>query len=415
MRLEELKKYKKILIVGRGIEGASALQFLKKFHKEAKIDVVDKKDGANYLAYQNNYDLVIKSPGVKKELIKAPYTTPTNIFFANVLGNSIGVTGTKGKSTTVSLIDAILKKQGIKSRLVGNIGNAMLSELLLSNSKDDVFVIELSSYQLDDIKYSPHISVITNLYQGHIDYHRGLDKYWRSKLNIIKYATTNDYFVYNSKFQILQKAAATASAKPIKIDEEKQVENLETSLLGSHNRDNINAAVCVARLFKIKDETIISAISDFRPLPHRLENIGKYHGIVFVDDAISTTPESTIAALKTIENVDTIFLGGSDPGYDFSSLVEEIKNKEIRNMVLFPDSGKKILSAIPSKMRSNLNILSTDSMEEAVIFAFKNTKQGGVCLLSTACPSYSLWRNYLDKAADFQKNVEKYGKKKKEN
>lgn len=410
MKIEKLKQYKKILIIGFGLEGKSAYDFLKKFHPEAKIDIVDKKDGDNYLSGQKDYELIIRSPGVNRKLIKAPYTSSTNIFFANVLGKTIGVTGTKGKSTTVSLIHAILKRQGIKSHLVGNIGASMLSELSMSNSVEDVFVIELSSYQLDDIKYSPHISVIINLYQGHIDYHQGLDKYWRSKLNIIKYARSSDYFIYNPKFQILKNAAARSVARTIEINEKQQLNNLETSLLGAHNLENIYAAICVARLFQVSDETIISAIAEFQPLSHRLENIGQFRGIIFVDDAISTSPESTIEALKSIAHVDTIFLGGSDPGYNYSGLIAEIKKRKIHNIVLFPDSGKKILSSMSDEMKADLNICSTDSMEKAVIFAYEFTKKGRVCLLSTACPSYSIWQNYLDKAADFLKNVKKYEK-----
>jgi len=179
-----------------------------------------------------------------------------------------------------------------------------------------------------------------------------------------------------------------------------------SNLLGGHNQDNIGAAVSVANILQIPEAKIKEAIKTFKSLPHRLEFVGEFRGVEFYDDAISTTPESTIMALKAIKNVDTIFLGGQDREYNFSQLEKAVKRYKIKNIVLFPDSGDKML-----KSKKGLNILRTKSMKEAVAFAYKNTKQGSVCLLSCASPSYSLWKNFEEKGDQFQKFVKRLGKR----
>ena len=154
----------------------------------------------------------------------------------------------------------------------------------------------------------------------------------------------------------------------------------------------------------------MKALEKFQPLSHRLEFVGEFNSIRFYDDAISTTPESTIMALGAISNIGTIFLGGEDRGYDFAELERQLQKHDIKNIVLFPNSGKRIL-----KSRKKYNILETSSMEEAVIFAYKYTKQGDACVLSTASPSYSVWKNFEEKGELFQDFVRKLGKANKYN
>ncbi|PIP63852.1 hypothetical protein COW97_00295, partial [Candidatus Roizmanbacteria bacterium CG22_combo_CG10-13_8_21_14_all_34_12] len=204
MKLDQLKKYKKILILGYGKEGQATERFLKKYYPNALIGIADIKNNPNYLDEQKNYDLIIRSPGIPKNLITKPYTTATNIFLANIDNVVIGVTGSKGKSTTVSLIYSILKQAGKKVHLIGNIGKPMLDEMLKETGKDDIFVCEFSSYQLDDIKYSPHIAVILDLFPEHMNYHGDVENYYNAKKNIISRSTADDYFIYNPKFKELQ-------------------------------------------------------------------------------------------------------------------------------------------------------------------------------------------------------------------
>ncbi len=177
MKLEELTG-RKILILGYGKEGRATRAFLQMLVPTAVVSIADQRDGPGYLAGLEAFDVVIKAPGIPKSLLSVPYTTATNIFFANTKGYTIGVTGSKGKSTTTSLLYAILKKDGRNVHLVGNIGNPMLTALCKEQNSETVYVIELSSYQLDDILYSPRISLITNVFPEHMDYHGDLESYW---------------------------------------------------------------------------------------------------------------------------------------------------------------------------------------------------------------------------------------------
>ncbi|MBI5123206.1 UDP-N-acetylmuramoyl-L-alanine--D-glutamate ligase [Candidatus Roizmanbacteria bacterium] len=408
MKLDQLKKYKKILILGYGKEGQATERFLKKFVPTAEIGVADKKFDLNYLNQQKNYDLVIRSPGVPKKLVTIPYTTATNIFFGNCRGQIIGVTGSKGKSTTASLIYAILKNAKKKVKLCGNIGRPMLLELLEPMSREDIFVCELSSYQLDDIEYSPHISVITNLFPEHMNYHGDTQKYYQAKKNITKYLSGKDYFVYNSKFSQLKSWTKNLICKTIPFEQNIPIVDKDIHLIGEHNLENIDEAAAVAKIFNIPDEIIKNTVLNFQPLPHRLELVGKFKNILFYDDAISTTPESTICAINSFPKIGTIFLGGFDRGYDFGKLSRVIIDKKIPNIVLFPDSGNKIFALLNKVIGFKFNFLKTKSMEEAVVFAYENTQAKTVCLLSTASPSYSLWKNFEEKGDLFQFFVKKY-------
>ncbi|MFA5777649.1 MAG: UDP-N-acetylmuramoyl-L-alanine--D-glutamate ligase [Parcubacteria group bacterium] len=396
---------KNAAILGYGREGKVTEKYLKKNYPDLKVSILDQKNDPEYLTKLENFDIAVKTPGINKALINIPYTTATNIFFSEVENKIIGVTGSKGKSTTASLIYEILKAGGKKVRLLGNIGNPMLEVLLKPIGKDEIFVLELSSYQLDDIKYSPNIAVVTNLFPEHMNYHGSVEKYYQAKKNIINFQRSNDIFVYNPKDKLLADWAKETKSKKIVFAQKLPLNKFDVPLLGEHNLENIKAAVTVAKVFNISDKTINQAIKNFKPLPHRIEFVGKFKEIKFYDDAISTTPESTIAAIKSLKNIGVIFLGGEDRGYDFSELEKAIRKNKIKNIVLFPDSGKIIF-----KSEKDLNILKTSSMEKAVKFAFNNIKAGEIVLLSCASPSYSLWKNFEEKGDLFKKYVKILGK-----
>jgi len=392
---------KNVLILGYGKEGKITEKYLKKYYPNLKIGITDEKQNKNYLNQQENFDIAIRTPGIKKELLQIPYTTATNIFFSKVLGKNliIGVTGSKGKSTVSSLIYEILKVADKNVVLVGNIGRPMLQELLGPVSKNRIFILELSSYQLDDISFSPDIAVITSLFPEHMDYHDSLKNYYEAKKNIIKFQNQNNFFVYNPKNKGVKNWLKNYKGRAVKLS----TKNLETNLVGEHNRDNINSAVSVAKILNISDEVIKKAVKNFKGLPHRLEFVGEFKGIKFYDDAISTTPDSTIMAIESLSQVDTIFLGGEDRGYDFRKLEKIIKKHKIRNIVLFPNSGNNIL-----KSKKGYNVLNTKNMEEAVRFAYQNTTKDKICLLSCASPSYSLWENFEEKGNQFKKYILKW-------
>lgn len=413
MKIEELKNFKKILILGYGLEGKSTERFLKKLVPDSQIGIADVKDGADYLKKQRDYDLVIKTPGISKNLITVPYTTATNIFFANCKGQTIGITGSKGKSTTASLVYSILKEAGKEVRLCGNIGQPMLQELLETDSEKKIFVCELSSYQLDDIQHSPHISVITNLFPEHMDYHGSIDSYYRAKKNIVKFSEQEDYYCYNPNCQISKQWAEESECKAISSKRIIHFDPSDNPLIGEHNLENIDLAITVAKIFNISDEVIKKTVKNFQTLPHRLQFIGKFKNILFYDDAISTTPESTICAIKSLSKIRTIFLGGLDRGYDFQELVKVIIDKKIPNIVLFPNSGQKIKSLLLRSGNYQPIVLETKDMKKAVEFAYRYTPDNSVCLLSTASPSYSVWKNFEEKGDLFQFFVKSFDHEKK--
>ncbi|MEK7124391.1 MAG: UDP-N-acetylmuramoyl-L-alanine--D-glutamate ligase, partial [Patescibacteria group bacterium] len=408
------------LILGYGKEGKATKKYLKKYYPKLKIGIGDEGQDKNYLKKQANFDIAIKTPGIKKELVKIPYTTATNMFFSKIKGKNIiiGVTGSKGKSTTASLIYEILKTAGKKTEFLGNIGKPMLERLLKPISKDTIFVLELSSYQLDDIKFSPDIAIVTSLFPEHLDYHVNLKNYYNAKKNIINFQGKENYFIYNSQNKETKNWIKYYRGNKINITTYK-LDGRQFykygKLIGKHNENNIKSAIAVAKILKIKNKAIKKAIESFKSLPHRLEFIGEFKGIKFYNDAISTAPQSTIEAIKALKNacaepgrcIDTIFLGGQDRGYDFSQLEKIIRRYKINNIALFPNSGKKIM-----KNHKGFNVLYAKRMEEAVKFAYEHTKKGKICLLSCASPSYSLWKNFEEKGQEFQKYVKQLGKNK---
>lgn len=371
---------KSVVLLGYGNEGRTNEAWLKKYFPKLKIGILDGARDAAYLDHQEEYDLAIKTPGLPKEKVRLPYVTGTNLFFALNRNYKIGVTGSKGKSTTSTLIYELLKAGGKKTRLIGNIGAAMLGTLLGPVDPDEIFVIEMSSYMLDDIEHSPDYAVLLNLFPEHMDYHGGVEPYYAAKRSLFKFQSPGAPALFGPQ----------AARLPLK--------RSEIPLAGPHNLSNVKVAVKVARAFGVRDAAIMRALRNFKPLPHRLEKVGTFRGITFYDDAISTTPQSTMMALKSLKNVTTVFLGGKDRGYDFTELEKALRAAKVKNLVLFPDTGTRML-----KSRKGFNILETRSMQEAVAFAYAHTPPGTICLLSTASPSYSNWKNFEAKGDEFKK------------
>jgi len=429
--LEELKN-KKVLILGFGREGRDNFLFLRKLFPKKVLGVADRlkiKDlrfkkvrlhlGENYLKALKDYDVIIKSPGIPfKELSKLDFdylkkiTTQTEIFFKNCPGKIVGITGTKGKSTTASLIYKILKRGGIKAHLAGNIGKPVLN-LLFSATPNDVYIYELSSHQLYNLKKSPHIAVFLNIYQEHLDYYRNFNEYVRAKANITRYQNENDYLVYNSQDKIVREIAKKSEAQKIPIPTHYKLRmNIRIPLLGEFNFKNIMAAVAVGKIFGLPPLKIAKTIENFKPLPHRLEYIGTYKGIKFYNDSLSTIPETTIAALDGLgNNVETIFLGGFDRGISFKNLAKRILKSKIKNLILFPTTGERIWREIISLKRKNkFRAFLVQNMKDAVRLAYQYTRKGKICLLSCASTSFSIFRDYKEKGNLFKKYVKKFAK-----
>jgi UDP-N-acetylmuramoylalanine--D-glutamate ligase len=393
------------LLLGYAREGHVTKRYLEKHFTRLKIGIADASQSRTYLQKQKDFEFAVKTPGLPKKLVTIPYTTATNIFFSRNQNKVIGVTGTKGKSTTASLIYALLRAGGLPVQLVGNIGKPMLELLSHKLSKDTLLVVELSSYQLDDAEFSPHVAVITSLFPEHMTYHGSLAAYYEAKKNIFLNQGPQDALVLNPRDVQVKRWAALAPAKKIPFAASVPLKRKDIPLIGEHNLQNVRAAIAVAKHFGVSNAAIAKGLRNFKPLPHRLELVGSYRGITFYDDAISTTPESTIQAIESLKKVDTIFLGGEDRGYNFRDLRTALQRHAVRNVVLFPETGSRILTN-----KKKFNILSTRSMREAVAFAYKHTKAGRICLLSTASPSYTLWKDFEHKGREFQRFVRSLGR-----
>jgi len=451
MKLKELKD-KSVLILGFGREGKDTFEFLRKLFPKKVISIADRNEnikcqisnvkcylGKNYLKALKNYDIIIKSPGISPKVI-APFitkkqriTSQTEIFFENwppeqsegwkMKANSeggklhrpgkiIGVTGTKGKGTTSSLIYRILKEGGFKVHLIGNIGKPVLSTLFKAKA-NDIFVYELSSHQLYNLKKSPQIAVFLNLFAAHLDYYKNFREYVNAKANITRYQTNRDYLIFNSQDKFVKKIAKSSRAKKIPIPTNLEfIKNIRIPLIGKFNLKNVMAAVVMGKLFNIPKKKIREAIKSFKPLPHRLEFVGKYKGIEFYNDSLATVPQAVEAALEALENnkVKTLILGGYDRGsIDFASLAKKILESKIRTLIfLSPGTAEiiwqKILS-LKTKKRSSPEAFFVSSMKEAVKIAYQKTKKGEICLLSPASPSFNLFRDYKERGNLFKNQV----------
>lgn len=423
--MKNFSSYKKFTILGsEGVEAHSLQAFLISRIPDAIIDLVPNINAGNSKEIMRNISddsLILKSPGIPARLVTKPYTTATNIFFEEARKKDweiIAITGTKGKSTTASLTYAMLKEHGSDVVLAGNIGTTAIDLLDKTAYADKkmLVVLELSSYQIHDLAYSPDTACIINLYNDHADWHDGEENYHDAKLNLVKkHDIENVYFIFNPDFPKLLKASEQAHITPCPIDKDSfSVAEIPAQIIGEHNKLNVEAAYAIAAHYGVSKDVAIKALQTFRPLPHRLEFVGTFRDIDFYDDAISTTPESTIAgiiALTKMKPISTILLGGTDRGYDFTELVTTLRTYRIHNIVLFPQSGSRIFETLNSHTDTDFipHIFETTDMKAAVAFAYENSESGTACLLSTASPSYSLWKNFQVKGDEFKTAVKELG------
>jgi len=415
---------KKIAILGLGLENLALVKYLLKHKIKCEITVFDARKeiknklpifwqlGKDYNKNLEKFDILFRAPGwpldcpgikiAKKKGVKI--SSPMQLFFELCpTKNIIGVTGTKGKGTTASLIYEILKISGERVWLGGNIGVAPF-EFIDKIKKNDWVVLELSSFQLEDMTVSPHISVITNFYSEHLapadpnnpNYHKTLKDYRDAKLNIAKWQSKNDYLILNSKL------------KNLKIDSKKiyfKKSELLSKLIGEHNKENVAAAVAVAKIVGIKSKTIKKAVANFKGLEHRLEFVQEIKGVKYYDDSFATTPEAAIIALKSFYQPVVVLLGGADKGSDFQQLVKEVK-KRCKFVVLLngkstPRIKKQLLKVSYETSRMKL----VNNIVDAVKTAGVKAVAGDVVLLSTACASFGMFKNYKERGNLFKEQV----------
>ena len=447
MRLDLIEK-KKIIILGLAREGESTFFFLRKKFPKKKIGLADQKDfsqlsknfqkiikkdkninlhlGKNYLKHLKNYEVIIKSPGIPQKEI-APFITKkqiiasqTDIFLEKHNKKTIGVTGSKGKSTTAKLIYHILKKANKKVKLIGNIGKPALD---FFESKSDYFVYELSSHQLSDLKISPHIAIFLNIFREHLDYYKNFQEYFSAKKNIARWQKAEDFFVVNIDIPLLKDFSSNVKSKIVPIslksqrkgvcfkngvfffNSQKVIHLKEIPLSLRPYLYNIMAAIAVAKILKINNDKIKQGLQTFVPLKHRLEFVGEFKKIKFYNDSLATIPEASILALEALKKVDTLILGGYDRGQDFEILLSLLPKYKVRNLILFPDTDKRILKSLKNKKLQKIKVFLVQNMKKAVEEAFNNTKREGICLLSPAAASFNLFKDYKHRGNLFKKYI----------
>jgi len=490
MNIEQLRD-KKVAILGVGMEGIALAHFL--FDYTQDITLLDKllegelakraeemRDeklgkilsdsrlkrvfGPNYLNSLTDFEIIFRSPGI-------PYLEPKiqeaksrgveissqiKLFFDLCPCPIIGVTGTKGKGTTASLIELMTRKSEIRNPkserkiyLAGNIGEAAIT-LIDKLSQDDIVVLELSSFQLQDMEKSPHIAVVLNISVDHLDYHKDEVEYKESKVNIVKYQGKDDLAIINQDYLTSFKFASETNAevyyfsakdsvdqgsfvrksqitnhksqinfksqKPnkqelyevvLRIEDEEEIicRSDEVQLIGKHNLENIAAAAIAAKLAGANIESIKLAARDFKGLPHRLELVAEINDVKYYNDSFATNPGPTIAAVKSFKEPIHLILGGSSKGADFSEMAELINRSNIASVNLIGLEGEKIERALKesksekyfSKLNGDINTIVSEVAARA--------KPGEIVLFSPACASFDMFKNYKDRGEKFKQAV----------
>ncbi|MGE5298336.1 MAG: UDP-N-acetylmuramoyl-L-alanine--D-glutamate ligase [Acidobacteriaceae bacterium] len=400
---------KKIAILGMGINNKYLADFLTR--QGINYDVIDQwKDLKEVEPLLRQYQIVFRTPGVPylspliQNTIKAGVEiySQTKLFFDICPCPIIGVTGTKGKGTTSSLIFKILQKAGKKAWLAGNIGQDPF-EFLEMIVPDDFVVLELSSFQLQDLHKSPHIAVVLNITSDHVNpkldmrTHYSQKEYVEAKSAIVKFQGPQDTAILHPDLPDWFKQLG--EAKKLLIDPQ-SAERYETKLLGRHNLENIAAATEVGRILEVGDNEIAAAVSEFDPLPHRLQLVGTKNDITYVDDSISTNIDSTIAAIKSFPQYIVLIAGGYDKGHDYGLLADVIiESKNVIGVVAVGQVADRIEKALKGFQGQVLT--GAKNMKEMVEQARSIAQPGDIILLSPAAASFDMFKDAKDRGAQF--------------
>jgi len=351
-------------------------------------------------------------------------TTVQHIFFENTPSkNIIGVTGTKGKGTTSTLIHKMLAAAGKRAHLGGNIGISVL-DLLPEVQPDDWIVLELSNFQLKNFTYSPHIAVCLMISGEHLDWHRDMNDYVESKASIFKHQTPQDIAIYFSKNtysrQIANYSPGTkipyfmkpgAYLKPdlnivVGPGETPVVKKRDIKLVGEHNIQNVCAALTAVWQVTQDVNALQTAIKNFGGLPHRLEFISEINGVRYYDDSFGTTPDTAMVAIRSFLQPKVLILGGSDKGVSFEPLADEVLKSQTKHVITIGDTGPKIAELLIQRGFNREKITGgLSSMPQIVAAAQQVSAPGDIVLLSTGCASFGLFKDYKDRGDQFKQAV----------
>lgn len=403
--------------------------------------------GEDYQKKIGGYDVILKSPGIVLEPEQEKYlsriTSEAELFLKAYRDQVVGITGTKGKSTTTTLLYHVLSESGKDTVLMGNIGIPAFDKLE-EITPDSTVVFEFSCHQLEYNSCSPHRAIYLNLYEEHLDHYGTFEKYKAAKENIYRHQTAGDVLYCGNQVRpeengIVQKPAISGTeAMPELSDrrivtaypygeapwadavvqdtiwlsgdtihygeEEFSVPVSEIRLLGHHNLFDIAVVYAAARDLGVTAQQFEQALRTYRPLPHRLEYIGTYGGVRYYDDSISTICETTIQALNTLPDTGTVLIGGMDRGIDYADLIAYLAEHPVPNILLMADTGRRIAEEMERsapKLLTDGYVKLTETLEEAVELAVKLTPAGMSCVLSPAAASYGIFKNFEERGRKF--------------
>ena len=446
-KLIEFLKDKNIIILGFGMEGETTYSFIRKHLPEQKITIADMNEviiedypylqqdknttlvlGKNYLENLNSYDVIIKTPGLSLKDInisdfKHKITSQLELVMEYLNIFSIGITGTKGKSTTSTLMYNVIKDQDKDVMLLGNIGEPIFHRIDEMN-ENTILVLEMSSHGLEFVKRSPNISILLNAFEEHLDHYESLEKYIEAKFNIAKYQNEEDTFIYNFDNKLMNEFGYKHRENDfaVSILEEPNVKNkvffkdddiyfnnkklfnknLEMKLKGIHNINNIMFVMTAAKILNLDINKAIETVVNFEPLEHRMEYVATINGVSYYNDSIATIPEATINGVNAINNVNTLIVGGKDRGVNLEELIEFLAYSDIENIICLHTTGEYIYSKLE---KTNKNLFKVNNMESAVKIAKQVTRGGTNCLLSPAAASYGFFKNFKERGEIFKRCV----------
>lgn len=445
-------KDKKVGVLGLGEENLALVDFLIK--EGAKVVICDQKQkeelgdyynqvkdlpvqfrlGPHYLDYLEDFQTIFRTPGLpylnkkiqKAKLAGVEISSQIKLFFDRCLSPIVGITGTKGKGTTASLIGEILKEDDKSFYLGGNIGTPPI-EFLDKLTKKDIVVLELSSFQLQDLRKSPHIAVILDINIDHLDYHKNEREYVQAKQNIVRHQKKNDFAVINADYLTSFEFAALTDGEVYYFSRRKSIDqgayvakkeiilrnnfgqdypiiNLDKiQLRGYHNLENIAAAAVGSFLCGVKIISISKAISKFKGLEHRLEFVKEINGVKYYNDSFSTTPETTIAAINSFSEPIILLLGGSEKNANYRKLGQTISNSSVKTIIAIGLTAARIIKEV-KKLKIDI-IEEIKTMAEAIKITRELARPGDVVLLSPASASFDRYRNYKERGNIFKQIV----------
>ncbi|NFA62028.1 UDP-N-acetylmuramoyl-L-alanine--D-glutamate ligase [Clostridium sporogenes] len=448
-KFKDYIKYKKVAVVGIGVSNRPLIKFLVKLG--AEVTAFDKKHreklgsisselegigvnlvlGEDYLDKLDGYDIIFKTPSMRidrPEFVKAKeagayITSEMEEFIKYCPAKIFGITGSDGKTTTTTLIYEILRKEGYKTWVGGNIGTPLFANIE-EIKENHMVVLELSSFQLMTMDVSPQISLITNLSPNHLDVHKDFQEYVDAKKNIFKHQENNDLLVLNKDDKLTDEMKKESLGKILKfslveklndgaclIDDKLTVlgkevcHSKDVKLKGRHNIANLLAAFCMVNKY-VSIDSMKYVATNFSGVEHRCEFIREVNGVKYYNDSIASSPSRTLAGLNAFEKPVILIAGGYDKKIPFEPLAEGGYDK-IKTLILMGDTKNKIKAAFEKVIldkKSNMKIVTVDSMEEAVKMAYKISEEGDIITLSPACASFDMYPNFEIRGNEF-KNI----------